>query len=95
MFIVIPITMAAAFSNSGTQAAPVPGSRALCSLKSTFFKFNLFFLLCKDFFFYVLLYPLFLNLIHQADISVQGETLESTQAYINICKQKRKRKKRR
>ncbi len=28
----------------------------------------------------------FLNLIHQADISVQGKTLESTQTYINICK---------
>jgi hypothetical protein len=28
----------------------------------------------------------FLNLIHQADISVQGKTLESTQAYINVCK---------
>jgi hypothetical protein len=27
-----------------------------------------------------------LNLIHQADISVQGKTLESTQAYINVCK---------
>jgi hypothetical protein len=61
MFIVIPIT--AAFSNSGTQVAPVPGSSALCSLKSNF-----------------------LNLIHQADISVQGKTLESTQAYINVCK---------
>ena len=63
MFIVIPITMAAAFSNAGTIVAPVPGSSALCSLKSNF-----------------------LNLIHQADISVQGKTLESTQAYINICK---------
>ena len=63
MFIVIPVTMAAAFSNSGTIVAPVPGSSALCSLKSNF-----------------------LNLIHQADISVQGKTLESTQAYINICK---------
>ena len=63
MFIVIPITMAAAFSATGTITAPVPGSNALCSLKSNF-----------------------LNLIHQADISVQGRTLESTQAYINICK---------
>ena len=63
MFIVIPVTMAAAFSAAGTITAPVPGSSALCSLKS-----------------------IFLNLIHQADISVQGKTLESTQAYINICK---------
>jgi len=63
MFIVIPVTMAAAFSNSGAIVPPVPGSSALCSLKSNF-----------------------LNLIHQADISVQGKTLESTQAYINICK---------
>jgi hypothetical protein len=36
MFIVIPITIAAAFSNSGTQVAPLPGSSALCSLKSNF-----------------------------------------------------------
>ena len=63
MFIVIPITMAAAFSTGSAIVAPVPGSSALCSLKSNF-----------------------LNLIHQADISVQGKTLESTQAYINICK---------
>ena len=63
MFIVIPITMAATFSNSGTLVAPVPGSSDLCSLKSNF-----------------------LNLIHQADISVQGKTLESTQTYINVCK---------
>ena len=63
MFIVIPITMAAAFSTGTTLVDPVPGSSALCSLKSNF-----------------------MNLIHQADISVQGRTLESTQAYINICK---------
>jgi hypothetical protein len=55
--------MAAAFSNSGTQRAPVPGSSALCSLKSNF-----------------------LNILHQCDISVQGKTLESSQAYVNICK---------
>jgi hypothetical protein len=35
---------------------------------------------------YVILKSIFLNLIHQADISVQGQTLESTQAYINISK---------
>ena len=52
MFIVIPITMAAAFSNSGTQVAPVRSYRAPCTLKSNF-----------------------LNLIHQADIAVQGKTL--------------------
>jgi hypothetical protein len=63
MFIVIPITMAAAFSTGSAIVAPVPGSSALCTLKSNF-----------------------LNLIHQADISVQGKTLESTQAYINVCK---------
>jgi hypothetical protein len=63
MFIVIPVTMAAAFSTGSAIVAPLPGSSALCSLKS-----------------------IFLNLIHQADISVQGKTLESTQAYINICK---------
>ena len=63
MFIVIPITMAAASSTGSAQIAPPPGASVLCSLKSNF-----------------------LNLIHQADISVQGKTLESTQAYINICK---------
>ena len=45
MFIVIPVTMAAAFSNSGTIVAPAPGSSALCSLKSFFFKFNMIMLL--------------------------------------------------
>jgi hypothetical protein len=63
MFIVIPITIAAAFSTGSALVAPPAGASALCSLKSFFF-----------------------NLIHQADISVQGKTLESTQAYINICK---------
>jgi hypothetical protein len=63
MFIVIPITMVAAFSTGTALVNPLPGSSALCSLKSNF-----------------------LNLIHQADISVQGKTLESTQPYINVCK---------
>jgi hypothetical protein len=63
MFIVIPITMVAAFSTGSALVNPLPGSSALCSLKSNF-----------------------LNLIHQADISVQGKTLESTQPYINVCK---------
>jgi hypothetical protein len=47
MFIVIPITIAAAFSTGSALVDPVPDSSALCSLKSNF-----------------------LNLIHQADISV-------------------------
>ena len=38
MFIVIPITMAAAFSTGSAQVAPVPGSSALCSLKSNFLR---------------------------------------------------------
>jgi hypothetical protein len=63
MFIVIPISMVAAFSTGTALVNPLPGSSALCSLKSNF-----------------------LNLIHQADISVQGKTLESTQPYINVCK---------
>jgi hypothetical protein len=63
MFIVIPITMVAAFSTGTSLVAPLPGSSDLCSLKS-----------------------IFLNLIHQADISVQGKTFESTQPYINVCK---------
>ena len=63
MFIVIPITIAAAFSTGTTIIQPPTGASALCSLKSNF-----------------------LNLIHQADISVQGKTLESTQSYINVCK---------
>jgi hypothetical protein len=34
MFIVIPVTMAAAFSTGSALIDPVPGSSALCSLKS-------------------------------------------------------------
>jgi hypothetical protein len=40
MFIVIPITMVAAFSTGTALVNPLPGSSALCSLKSNFFEFN-------------------------------------------------------
>ena len=58
LFAVIPITMVAAYSNSGTLVAPTPGSHALLSIKSNY-----------------------LNLIHQADLQVNGKTLEPTTIY--------------
>ena len=62
-FLVIPITMVAAFNNGGTLVAPVAGNVNLLSLKSNF-----------------------IHLLHQADIQINGQTIESTQPYINIVK---------
>ena len=63
LFLVIPITMAAAFSTGSTAVAPVAGNSALLSMKNNF-----------------------VNLIHQADLQINGKTIESTQPYINIAK---------
>jgi hypothetical protein len=58
----LPIAVVAGFSNGSTVLAPLPGSQALCTIKSDF-----------------------LNLIHQADITVNGKSMESTQPVINIA----------
>ena len=63
LFLVIPVTMAAAFSTGSTAVAPVAGNSALLSMKNNF-----------------------VNLIHQADLQINGKTIESTQPYINIAK---------
>ena len=63
MFMVIPITMVAAFSTGAAIVDPVAGNVNLLSLKTNF-----------------------INLIHQADLQINGKTIESTQPYINIAK---------
>ena len=64
MFLVVPITMVAAYSsNNAVSAAPVQGNVNLLSLKSNF-----------------------INLLHQADLQINGKTIESTQPFINIQK---------
>ena len=63
LFLVIPITMAAAFSTGSAPVAPVAGNSALLTMKNNF-----------------------VNLIHQADLQINGKTIESTQPYINIAK---------
>ena len=65
LFVVLPITMVAAFSTStaGTAVAPVAGNVNLLSLKNNF-----------------------INLIHQADLTVNGKTVEDAQPFINIAK---------
>ncbi len=64
LFVVLPITMVAAFSDSdSTIIAPVLGGSNLCSIKSNF-----------------------INLIHQADLMVNGKTIESTQPFINVAR---------
>jgi hypothetical protein len=63
LFAVLPIAMVAGFSNGSSVLAPLPGSQALCTIKSNF-----------------------LNLIHQADITVNGKSIESTQPFINMAR---------
>ena len=63
LFLVLPITMVAAFSTGSTAVTPVNGNAALLTLKNNF-----------------------VNLIHQADLSINGKTIESTQAYVNVAK---------
>ena len=63
MFLVIPITMVAAFNNSGTIEVPGPGNVNLLSLKTNF-----------------------IHLLHQADVSINGKTIETMQPYINVAK---------
>ena len=65
LFLVLPITMVAAFSTStaGTLVTPVAGNVNLLSLKNNF-----------------------INLIHQADLTVNGKTAEDSQPFINIAK---------
>ena len=64
MFMVIPITMVAAYSsNSAVYGTPAQGNVNLLSLKTNF-----------------------INLIHQADLQINGKTIESTQPFINIQK---------
>ena len=65
LFMVVPITMVAAFStaNNATLNDPNGGSINLISMKSNF-----------------------IHLIHQADLQINGKTIESTQPFINIAK---------
>ena len=65
LFLVMPITMVAAFSTStaGTLVAPVAGNVNLLSIKNNF-----------------------LHLIHQAELSVNGKTVEDSQPFVNIAK---------
>ena len=65
LFMVVPVTMVAAYStaNNGATIAPTTGSINLLSLKSNF-----------------------IHLIHQADLQINGKTVESTQPFINIAK---------
>ena len=64
LFLVLPITLVAAYSTgSATVAPPNGGSANLVSLKSNF-----------------------IHLIHQADLQINGKTIESTQPFINIQK---------
>lgn len=65
LFMVVPITMVAAFSTANNAALNDPngGSVNLLSLKSNF-----------------------IHLIHQADLQINGKTIESTQPFINVAK---------
>ena len=65
LFMVVPITMVAAFSTANNAALldPNGGSINLLSIKSNF-----------------------MHLIHQADLQINGKTIESTQPFINIAK---------
>ena len=64
LFLVLPITLVAAYSTGGATVAPPNGGSAnLVSLKSNF-----------------------IHLIHQADLQINGKTIESTQPFINIQK---------
>jgi hypothetical protein len=61
LFAVLPIAVVAGFSNGSAVLAPLPGSQALCTIKSDF-----------------------LNLIHQADVVVNGKSVEQCQPFINM-----------
>jgi hypothetical protein len=65
LFVVLPVTMVAAFSTStsGAAVAPTAGNVNLLSLKNNF-----------------------IHLIHQADLSINGKTVEDVQPFINIPK---------
>ena len=63
MFMVVPISMVAAFSDGTALKDPAAGNVNLLSLKTNF-----------------------IHLIHQADLQINGKTIESTQPYINIAK---------
>jgi hypothetical protein len=65
LFLVLPITMVAAFSTNtaGTLVAPVNGNVNLLSIKNNF-----------------------INLIHQAELTVDGKTVEDSQPFVNIAK---------
>jgi len=65
LFVVLPITMVAAYAitSTGATVAPLAGASNLCSIKTNF-----------------------VNLIHQADLQVNGKTIESTQPFINVAR---------
>ena len=63
LFMVVPVTMVAAFSTGAALVAPVNGNAQLLSTKTNF-----------------------IHLIHQADIQINGKTIESTQSFVNIAK---------
>lgn len=65
LFLVLPITLVAAFSTStaGTLVAPAAGNVNLLSLKNNF-----------------------INLIHQADLTINGKSVEDSQPFVNIAK---------
>jgi hypothetical protein len=63
MFMVVPISMVAGFSDGSALKDPAAGNVNLLSLKTNF-----------------------IHLIHQADLQINGKTIESTQPYINIAK---------
>jgi len=63
LFLVMPITMVAAFSTGTAAVAPANGNSQLLTMKSNF-----------------------INLLHQADLQINGKTVESTQAFVNVAK---------
>jgi hypothetical protein len=63
LFLVVPVTMVAAFSTGAALVAPVAGNVNLLQMKTNF-----------------------MHLIHQADLQINGKTIESTQPFVNIQK---------
>ena len=63
LFLVLPITMVAAFSTGAAAVAPTAGNSQLLAMKTNF-----------------------INLIHQADLQINGKTIESTQSFVNVAK---------
>jgi len=63
LFMVVPITMVAAFSTGSALVNPVNGNAQLLSTKTNF-----------------------IHLIHQADLQINGKTIESTQSFLNVAK---------